>query len=121
MISLECKQSRKALHFYQLRFHFAFFIFANSKIKDNELGMGIFTRYFQIIRNTTVCELFKVWSGDNINNIFTCTQHFIFKFLVDENGSFCIPEIKCTRMQSLVLVHVGLVFFFCKIFIELFS
>ena len=98
IISLETKQGREALHFYQLRFGFSIFIFANTKIKGDKIGMFIFIRNIFIYRNCTIGQFFKTGLGNYIYDRFAGIKYFFCKIFRNKNRGFCYPKVNSAGM-----------------------
>src|SRR6478672_8110579 len=118
MIQLKSEKRRKPLHFDELWFQLAFFIFTNTKIKYQALRMTVFSGYIQVCRNASVGKRFEIFVGKHINYILAGLQHFIFEISGHKYGCFGIPEIECTWCQGFNFLHVLLVLLRGKVFVE---
>ena len=112
------EHGREALHFDQLWFQAALRVLADTKIKSNEVRMGIFAGHVQPVRNRRPAVLQIFGCCDHVNDPFAGIQHLMREGSGNEDRGFGNAEI---QLPGVLLFHVGYkgpVFFFGELIIK---
>src|SRR6188474_1259191 len=81
--------------------------------------MLIFSRHLQMFWDGILSKLPEFRISNNVYNAFTGIQHFLCKIFWNKYRGFCYSEFNGPFMNRIQIFKKCLVFFFCKIFIEL--
>ena len=110
IIGLHPKEGGEALHLDECREKCTLFVFADTKIKGNEMGNCVLPLNHLLCRNGCSCECIEIGMDDKIDDGFTGLDHLLPKLSVNEYRGLRNPKINGTRVCTVQVLEKIFIF-----------